>query len=109
MRILSYNPGHDGAFAYLEDGRLVFSIEAEKGSKYRHSSLSVPDAFDALAELHAVPDVLCKGGWWPGDAPRDGEATAEYHGSDHNQIIVGKRPFLGKTVDFFSSSHERSE
>lgn len=108
MRILSYNPGHDGAFAYIEDGRLVFSIEAEKGSKYRHSSLSVPDTFDALAELSAVPDVLCKGGWWPGDAPRDGEATAEYHGSDHNQIIVSKRPFLGKTVDFFSSSHERS-
>ncbi|MDH2329049.1 carbamoyltransferase C-terminal domain-containing protein [Cereibacter sp. SYSU M97828] len=108
MKILSYNPGHDGAFACIEDGRLVFSIEAEKGSKYRHSSLSVPDVFDALAELHTVPDVLCKGGWWPGDAPRDGEATAEYHGSDHNQIIVGKRPFLGRTVDFFSSSHERS-
>ena len=108
MRILSYNPGHDGAFAYIEDGRLVFSIEAEKGSKYRHSSLSVPDTFDALAELPTIPDVLCKGGWWPGDAPRDGEATAEYHGSDQNQIIIGKRPFLGKTVDFFSSSHERS-
>jgi len=68
LKILSYNPGHDGAFAYIEEGRLVFSIEAEKGSRYRHSSLSVPDAFDALAELCAVPDVLCKGGWWPGDA-----------------------------------------
>ncbi len=62
MKILAYNPGHDGAFAYVEDGRLVFSIEAEKSSKYRHSSLSIPDAFDALGELHAVPDVLCKGG-----------------------------------------------
>lgn len=108
MRILSYNPGHDGAFAYIEDGRLVFSIEAEKGSRYRHSSLSVPRAFDALAELRAVPDVLCKGGWWPGDAPRDGELMAEYRGSNHDQVIFGKRPFLGKTIDFFSSSHERS-
>ncbi|MEJ7925757.1 carbamoyltransferase C-terminal domain-containing protein [Sphingobium sp. AN641] len=108
MRILSYNPGHDGAFAYIEDGRLVFSVEAEKGSRYRHSSLSVTDAFGALTELPTVPDVLCKGGWWPGDAPRDGELMAEYRGSDREQVIFGKRPFLGKTIDFFSSSHERS-
>ncbi|HFT5240793.1 TPA: carbamoyltransferase C-terminal domain-containing protein [Yersinia enterocolitica] len=108
MKILSYNPGHDGAFAYVEDGRLVFSIEAEKSSKYRHSLLSVPDVFDALAELHAVPDVLCKGGWWPGDSPRGGETVAEYRGSDHNRVIVSKKRLLGKTIDFFSSSHERS-
>ena len=30
MNILSYNPGHDGAFAYLEDGQLVASVESEK-------------------------------------------------------------------------------
>jgi carbamoyltransferase/hydroxymethyl cephem carbamoyltransferase len=108
LRILAYNPGHDGAFAYVEDGRLVFSIEAEKGSRYRHSSLSVPDAFDTLAELPAAPDVLCKGGWWPGDAARDGELMADYRGSDPDQVIFGKRSFLGRTIDFFSSSHERS-
>src|SRR4051812_48986241 len=102
--MLSYNPGHDGAFAYVEDGRLVFSIEAEKGSRYRHSSLSVPDAFDTLAELPAAPDVLCKGGWWSGDAARDGESMADYRGSDPDQVILGKRSFLGRTIDFFSSS-----
>ena len=106
MKILSYNPGHDGAFAYIEDGRLVFSVEAEKSSKYRHSAVSVPDAFDALAELPDVPDVICEGGWWPGDSPRGGEAAADYRGSD--QVIVSKKRFLGKTVDLFSSSHERS-
>lgn len=108
MKILSYNPGHDGAFAYIENGRLVFSIEAEKSSKYRHSSLSVPDTFDALAELHDVPDVLCKGGWWYGDSPHGGETVAQYHGSDHEQVIVSKKQLLGKTIDFFSSPHERS-
>ena len=108
MKILSYNPGHDGAFAYVEDGRLLFSIEAEKGSKYRHSSLAVPDAFDALAELNTVPDVLCKGGWWPGDSPRRSEEVAGYRGSDYNQVLVSKKRLLGKTIDFFSSSHERS-
>jgi len=108
LKILSYNPGHDGAFAYVEDGRLVFSIEAEKDSKYRHSSLAVPDVFDVLAELHTVPDVLCRGGWWPGDSPRGQAAAAEYRGSHHDQVVVSKKRLLGKTIDFFSSSHERS-
>lgn len=108
MKILSYNPGHDGAFAYLEDRRLVFSFEAEKSSKYRHSPLSVPDAFDALAGLHAIPDVLCRGGWWPGDTSNVGEPVSDYHGSNNDQVIVSKKNFLGKTIDVFSSSHERS-
>jgi predicted NodU family carbamoyl transferase len=108
MKILSYNPGHDGAFAYLEDRRLVFSFEAEKSSKYRHSPLSVPDAFDALAGLHAIPDVLCRGGWWPGDASHGGDPVSDYHGSNNDQVIVSKKNFLGKTIDVFSSSHERS-
>lgn len=107
MKILSYNPGHDGAFAYVEDGHLVFSIEAEKGSRYRHSSLTVPDVFDVLAELQTVPDVLCRGGWWPGDVPLGQHAVADYRGSHHDQVVSKKR-LLGKTVDFFSSSHERS-
>lgn len=108
MKILSYNPGHDGAFAYVEDGRLVFSIEAEKGSRYRHSSLGVPDVFEVLAELKTIPDVLCRGGWWPGDISLGQDAVADYRGSHHDQVVVGKKRLLSKTVDFFSSSHERS-
>ena len=108
MKILSYNPGHDGAFACVEDGRLVFSIEAEKDSRYRHSSLTVPDVFDVLAELQTTPDVLCRGGWWAGDFPLRQHAVAEYRGSHHGQVVVSKKRLFGKTVDFFSSSHERS-
>jgi predicted NodU family carbamoyl transferase len=107
--VLSYNPGHDGAFAWLENGRLVASIEAEKNSHYRHSALSVPDVFRVLSGLKEVPDVLCVGGWWPHDThlsePRD---RAGYHGVRNSDIVVGKRRLLGKTVDYFSSSHERS-
>lgn len=58
MKILSFNPSHDGSFAYLEDGHLVASIEAEKDSRYRYSALSVPDVFSVLGELKEVPDVL---------------------------------------------------
>ena len=45
---LSYNPGHDGAIAYLQDAHLVVSIEAEKNSNYRYSPISSHDVFNVL-------------------------------------------------------------
>jgi predicted NodU family carbamoyl transferase len=109
MKILSFNPGHDGAFAYLEDGHLVVSIEAEKHSRYRHSPLSVPDVFSVLGELKEVPDVLCRGGWWPGDTHLSEQyLLAGYYGVSTSDIIVSQKRLLGKTVQYFSSSHERS-
>ena len=109
MIVLSFNPGHDGAFAYLEDGHLVVSIEAEKDSRYRHSPLSIPDVFSFLGELKEVPDVVCGGGWWPGDMHLSGRHfLAGYRGVNNSDIIVGQKRFLGKTVKYFSSSHERS-
>jgi predicted NodU family carbamoyl transferase len=109
MIVLSYNPAHDGAAAYLQDGQLVASIEAEKNSYYRHSPLSVPDVFSVLSELKEVPDVLCRGGWWPGDTPLSQQRDfAGYHGVRNSDIVVGKRRLLGKTIEYFSSSHERS-
>ena len=67
MKILSYNPGHDGAISYLKDGHLMFSIEAEKNSNYRYSPISCHDVFRILGELDEIPDVICTGGWWPRD------------------------------------------
>lgn len=109
MKILSFNPGHDGAFAYLDDGRLVVSSEAEKNSHYRHSPVSIPDVFNILGELNEAPDVLCRGGWWPSDAPRSEQAVvAEYRGFGESDIIVGPQRLFGKTIRYFSSPHERS-
>ena len=54
MKILSYNPGHDGAIAYLKDGHLMFSIEAEKNSNYRYSPVSSPDVFNILGEIDEI-------------------------------------------------------
>ena len=59
MNILSYNPGHDGAIAYLKGAHLFFSIEAEKNSNWRHSPISSRDVFDALGEIDDIPDVIC--------------------------------------------------
>jgi predicted NodU family carbamoyl transferase len=109
MILLSYNQGHDGGLAYLEDGQLVVSVEAEKNSHYRYSPVSVPDVFSVLGELKEPPDVLCRGGWWPsGTNLAEQRDCAGYHGLDKDDVVVGKRQLLGKTVEYFSSSHERS-
>lgn len=109
MKILSYNPGHDGAFAYLADGRLAFSVETEKNSRYRYSPVAAPDVFEVLGELSEPPDVLCRSGWWPSDAPLAEQGShAGYYGIANSQIVRGKKLFLGKNIDYFSSSHERS-
>src|SRR4051812_5604952 len=67
MNILSYNPGHDGALAYLKGAHLFVSVEAEKNSNYRYSPISAHDVFSVLGELDEMPDVICTGGWWPRD------------------------------------------
>ena len=111
MRILSYNPGHDGAVAFIRDGRLVMSLEAEKGSAYRHSPVSALNVLDAVGEIDDVPDVVCVGGWWPRDrhehvrGPRE---HAGYRGVAAAEAIMGRRRFMGREIHHFSSSHERS-
>ena len=108
MKILSFNPGHDGGFAYLDSGQLVVSIEAEKNSGYRYSPLSVPDVFSILGAIDHIPDVLCRGGWWPGDCSAGVNDAAGYHGLASSDLVVGKKRLFGRTIDSFSSSHERS-
>ncbi len=111
MNILSFNPGHDGAIAYLKDARLVMSIEAEKDSSYRYSPISSGDVFSTLSEISEIPDILCTGGWWPRDQfeyVRGATTHANYRGVSESEIIVRQRHLLGKPIHYFSSSHERS-
>lgn len=111
MKILSYNLGHDGAIAYLEDAHLVVSVEAEKNSNYRYSPISSPDVFNVLGELDEIPDVICTGGWWPRDDYEylhGSDVHVGYRGVSKSDVIVGQRRLLGRPVHYFSSSHERS-
>lgn len=111
MKILSYNPGHDGAIAFIHDSRLKFSIEAEKDSNYRHSSISVAEVLDAVGELEAIPDVICMGGWWPRDHHEflyGSHRNGGYRGLLNASAIIDNRKLLGGRTDYFSSSHERS-
>jgi predicted NodU family carbamoyl transferase len=111
VKILSYNPGHDGAIAFLQDARLMMSIEAEKDSNYRYSPVSSPDVLNALGDIDEIPDVICTGGWWPRDHYEylhGSDVHVGYRGVSKSDVIVGQRRFLGKQVAYFSSSHERS-
>lgn len=111
MKILAYNPGHDGSIVYLKDGHLEVSIEAEKNSNHRYSPVASHDVFNALGELDEVPDALCTGGWWPRDDYEflhGANHHVEYRGVAKEDIMLGQQRFLGKSVHTFSSSHERS-
>jgi len=109
MNILSYNPSHDGSIVYLKDAHLIFSIEAEKNSNYRYSPISSHDVFNVFGELDELPDAICIGGWWPREEPLLGSFYhAGYRGLMKSTILLKKRHFLGRTVHYFSSSHERS-
>ena len=109
MDILSYNPGHDGAVAHLLDGRLVFSVEAEKDSNYRYTPVGGHDLLGALSLLDRVPDVVCTGGWWPREAqPTGAQVHVGYRGIGEDSVSVTSRHLLGKPISYFSSSHERS-
>jgi predicted NodU family carbamoyl transferase len=109
MNVLSYNPGHDGAIAYLKRDRLLVSIEAEKNSNWRYSPISSRDVFDALGELDEIPDVICTGGWWPRDHYEYLHGPhVQYRGVSKSDVIIDQRRLLGRPVHYFSSSHERS-
>jgi predicted NodU family carbamoyl transferase len=111
MNIISYNPGHDGSIVYFKDAHLQVSVEAEKKSNYRYSPISSHDVFNVLGELDEIPDVICTGGWWPRDDYEylhRSNLHVGYRGVSKNDVIVGQRRFLGKSVHYFSSSHERS-
>ncbi|SDR98062.1 hydroxymethyl cephem carbamoyltransferase [Pseudomonas syringae] len=87
------------------------SIEAEKNSNYRYSSLAIPDVLDAIGELEDIPDVICAGGWWPRDHNEylyGSKTNVGYRGVSDNDVIVSQRRFLKRDVKYFSSSHERA-
>jgi hydroxymethyl cephem carbamoyltransferase len=108
MLIVGVKPGHDGAIAVVADRELLFSIEGEKDSFYRHDFVH-PDAVLSLAErVGEPPDVIAVGGWEkPGLAMLGySKIGAGYVGADPGFIRPAK--FFGRSMKLFSSTHERS-
>jgi predicted NodU family carbamoyl transferase len=111
VKILSYNPGHDGAVAFIEDFRLRFSLEAEKDSNYRYSAITVAQVLDAVGELDAIPDIICMSGWWPLDHHEflhGSHRNGGYRGVTPEAAIIDRGRMLRGRADYFSSTHERS-
>lgn len=118
MKILAYNASHDGAAALIEDGRLIYSLEAEKDSGPRYGkigptlflrSLLSPETPDVV-----VIDMVSK----PGTSPaQDWVDNASFMRALHLMNYSDESPaaksetdtyFVGRRVRQFSSSHVRS-
>lgn len=109
MKILACNPGHDGAAVWLVDGQLVFSREAEKNSNARYAALGEQHIAGALEALGDTPDVFCMGGYGLNESPLTKTYPhVGYRGIDPAGIAVGQREILGRSLPYFSSTHERS-
>jgi len=104
MDILGLKTGHDGHIAHLNDGILRFSIEEEKDSGPRYGELSPAVYFKALGYLDRFPDVVAIGGW----TARPGHIDSGYWGIEKEKFIIESKNILGKSIDFFSTTHERS-
>jgi predicted NodU family carbamoyl transferase len=47
--IIGFKPGHDGSIAYLRDGKLGFSLEAEKDSFHRYAEVTPSTVVEAFS------------------------------------------------------------
>jgi predicted NodU family carbamoyl transferase len=108
MLILSLKPGHDGCAAAVLDGKLLFSIEAEKDSYQRYSQLNPSTFIKALGMLPGLPDVICESGWIKGDFVFEPPSGAGYFGFDDSSCNFQTGQIANRSVIQFSSSHERS-
>lgn len=110
MKILSFKSGHDGSIAGVdaEKQQLMFSYEAEKDSFPRNAPVN-PDTFiDAGLWFNQLPDVLALSGWSTTGANHITFSGAGYSGIGNGSEAVGKKTFFGKTLEYYSSTHERS-
>jgi predicted NodU family carbamoyl transferase len=116
MRILAYNPGHDGAAALLEDCRLVYSLESEKDNGPRYDRISLKLFLRSLA-TGKPPDVVAVSGYFDmtdaevetGDVIEVADPIeAGYWAEGPSGKTDRESLFAGQNVHHFSSSHVRS-
>ncbi|MGX5805095.1 carbamoyltransferase C-terminal domain-containing protein [Bradyrhizobium sp. Arg314] len=110
MRIVSFKPHHDGTIAAVDasEAELLYSYEAEKDSFPRYSSVTPTTFLDAAGRLDAIPDVIAVGGWRRSGFARHVADSASYSGIAAGSEVVAEKTFFGRTVHFYSSTHERS-
>lgn len=108
MLILSFKEGHDGTVAAIEDGRVLFSIEAEKDSWNRYTNLTGEAVVEAARLLPRAPDIVVLSGWIKGNQTSDQPSRTGYFGVGEESVSDEPSSYFGKEVRLFSSTHERS-
>lgn len=106
MKILSFKPGHDGSSAFVQDGVLRFSYEAEKDSGARYAALDPSSILGAMQEVCSAPDVIAISGW---EESRGGIAKSIGGGYIGLEVPpTSAATLFSQPITLFSSSHERS-
>lgn len=108
MLILSLKGGHDGTLAAIDNGKLLFSLEAEKDSFPRYDRITPEVVTLAASRLDQIPDAIAISGWVKGFHSVERQTEAGYYGWEESGIRHRTQKFMGKDVKVFSSTHERS-
>lgn len=110
MRVLSIKSGQDGALAGVDSqrGQLLFSYEAEKDSFPKNAAATAETFITAGAWFGDLPDVLALTGHAGTGLEYSPSIGAGYHGTGAQSQIVGRKTFFGRSIDFYSSTHERA-
>jgi predicted NodU family carbamoyl transferase len=108
MLILSMKEGHDGGICAIEDGRLLFALEAEKDNYPRYDRLTGEVMVRAAELLDRAPDVVALGGWTKGEHSDEPPTRTGYFGVGPGAVSDEPGRFFGRDVRYFSSTHERS-
>jgi len=117
MKILAMHDGHDGSVVYLNDAKLEFLIEGEKGSGSRHDRYNSRVLLEGLSRIQAFPDIIASGGW-NFDIDKRSQTIPNRIHTDPYQASYGDlanstiknctRQAFGQDYQCFSSSHVRS-
>lgn len=108
MLILAFKEGHDGAVVAIEDGKLLFALEAEKDSYPRYDRITAEVVVRAAEMAGRPPDVIAIGGWVKGFHSIEPQSRTGYFGVGDGAISDEPGRFFGHDVRIFSSTHERS-
>ncbi|WP_052850398.1 carbamoyltransferase C-terminal domain-containing protein [Streptomyces avicenniae] len=108
MLILAMKEGHDGGIAAIEDGKLLFALEAEKDNFPRYDRLTAEVIARGLGLIGRQPDVVALGGWMKGFSLANPPSRTGYFGVGEGSISDEEGKLFGKKVRYFSSTHERS-
>jgi hydroxymethyl cephem carbamoyltransferase len=106
LLVVGLKPGHDGAIAAIRDRELLLSLESEKDTFPRYTTLTPMTILSAIERMGEVPDVISLGGWYKPDFLGRSSIGAGYSGAQ--AVTERSIAFGGKTLKLFSSSHVRS-